>query len=1332
MNIGPMQNFVHLHVHSQYSILDGQASISRLVDKAMADGMPGIALTDHGNMFGVKEFFNYVKKQNGKKRDKIKGLKKLLAALEELTAEQSDPAAYLAERKLELAELEKRKDASPDDAVAYSKTKSRVEQIESMDKEFGFSPATAREKIAKLEAVPDFKPIIGCEVYVARRALHLKDKSHKEDQSGYHLILLAKNKTGYHNLIKIVSKAWTEGFYMRPRTDRTELEKYHEGLICCSACLGGEIPKRITNDQLAEAEEAVQWHKRVFGDDYYLELQLHKATVARANHEAYPMQLKVNEQLKQLATKYDVKLICSNDVHFVDEENAEAHDRLICLSTSKDLDDPKRMLYSKQEWLKTREEMAKIFGDVPEALDNTVEICNQVEHYSIDHAPIMPTFAIPEEFGTEEEYRKRLTEKDLFDEFTRDENGNVVMSEKDAHEKIERLGGYDKLYRIKFEADYLAHLTFIGAKKRYGDPLTDEVRERLVFELHIMKTMGFPGYFLIVQDFIAAAREQLDVSVGPGRGSAAGSAVAYCLGITQIDPIAYDLLFERFLNPDRISLPDIDIDFDDDGRGRVLNWVTQKYGKEKVAHIITYGTMATKSAIKDVARVQKLPLADSNRLCKLVPDKTPDGKRVKNLGQAIDLVPELKEAEQSTDPIMHDTIEYAKMLEGNVRNTGVHACGTIICRDDITDWVPVSTADDKETGEKMLVTQYEGSVIEDTGLIKMDFLGLKTLSIIKDAVENVLYTRGKKVDIDDFGIITDPTTYKLYCEGRTVGTFQFESAGMQKYLRELQPSTFEDLIAMNALYRPGPMDYIPQFIARKHGVEPIVYDIPIMEKYLKDTYGITVYQEQVMLLSRLLGGFTRGESDTLRKAMGKKLKDKLDELKPKFITGGQKNGHDPKVLEKIWADWEKFASYAFNKSHATCYSWVAFQTAYLKANYPPEFMAAVLSRNLSNIDQITIYMAECKRMGINVLGPDVNKSIHTFSADADGNVRFGLAAIKGVGEAAVKCIIDERRVNGEYKDIYDFMERVNFSAVNSKCIESMAYAGAFDSLTDFHRSKLTAQDMRSREGDTMIQQLIRYGSKYQADRQSSMQSLFGGMGVAVEIARPTAPVCQEASQIETLKKEREVVGLYLSAHPLDEYKYILDNMCSVQLGDLKDVANSQPRDVSFGGMVIEEMHLTSKQGRPYGRFKLEDYSGETHEFSLFGRDYENMRKYMYKDYMLYVKGKIQPRRFQSKENVAKGRTEMELAITSIQQMHEVEEHIHEMFVTLNVNELTETFVRELTELVKNSKGKTTLRIKVRDAENDVSVQMYSNVYKVLPRDLITFFKDNEINNYQIK
>ena len=660
-------------------------------------------------------------------------------------------------------------------------------------------------------------------------------------------MVLAKNLKGYHNLIKLVSKAWTKGFYMRPRTDRAELEKYHEGLIVCSACLGGEVPRRITAGQFEEAEEAIRWYKNLFGDDYYLELQRHKATVARANHEVYPMQQVVNEKLIEYAKKYNIKLVCTNDVHFVDEENAEAHDRLICLSTGKDLDDPNRMLYTKQEWMKTREEMHEVFADVPEALSNTVEICDKVEFYSIDHAPIMPTFAIPEDFGTEEEYRKKFTEKDLFDEFTRDENGNVVMDEAAAKAKIERLGGYEKLYRIKLEADFLAKLAYDGAKRRYGENLSEEVQERIKFELHIMKTMGFPGYFLIVQDFINAARHQLDVSVGPGRGSAAGSAVAYCLGITQIDPIQYDLLFERFLNPDRISLPDIDVDFDDDGRGRVLNWVTEKYGQEKVAHIITYGTMATKLAIKDVARVQKLPLSESDRLCKLIPDKLPDKKL--NLPNAIAYVPELQEAEVSPNPVLRDTIKYAKMLEGNVRNTGVHACGTIICRDDITDWVPVSTADDKETGEKMLVTQYEGSVIEDTGLIKMDFLCLKTLSIIKEAIENIRQSKGIVLNIDEVPI-DDPATYRLYSEGRTIGTFQFESAGMQKYLRELQPSTFEDLIAMTALYRPGPMDYIPDFIDRKHGRKPIEYDIPIMEKYLKDTYGITVYQEQLMLLSR--------------------------------------------------------------------------------------------------------------------------------------------------------------------------------------------------------------------------------------------------------------------------------------------------------------------------------------------------------------------------------------------------------------------------------------------------------------------------------------------------
>ena len=1261
-------DFVHLHVHSQYSILDGQASIQKLVDKAMRDGQPGIALTDHGNMFGIKEFYNYVKKVKGKYKAQAAEAEARLAALVDGSQAPVDPAEI----------------------------------------------ARCRAELADLKRKAAFKPIIGSEVYVARR--RMQDKEGKPDQSGYHLILLAKNLKGYHNLIKIVSKAWTEGFYMRPRTDRVELEKYHEGLICCSACLAGEVPRAITADDMQKAEEAILWHKKLFGDDYYLELQLHKASVERANHEAYPMQLKVNEHLRRLAAKHGVRLVCTNDVHFVDEDNAEAHDRLICLSTGKDLDDPKRMLYSKQEWLKTREEMAAIFGDVPEAMATTVEICEQVETYSIDHSPIMPTFEIPAEFGTEEGYRQRFSEKDLFDEFTQDENGNVVLSEEEARKKIEKLGGYDKLYRIKLEADYLRKLTMDGARKRYGEQLTDEQQERLNFELHIMKTMCFPGYFLIVQDFIRAAREELDVSVGPGRGSAAGSAVAYCLGITQIDPIAYDLLFERFLNPDRISLPDIDVDFDDDGRGRVLNWVTQKYGKEKVAHIITYGTMATKMAIKDVARVQKLLLAESDRLCKLVPDKIPDKKL--NLPNAIEYVPELKAAAESDNPVLRDTMRYAQMLEGNVRGTGVHACGTIICRDDITDWVPVSTADDKETGQKMLVTQYEGSVIEDTGLIKMDFLGLKTLSIIKDAVENIRLTTGRKIDIDDFSIIDDPATYKLFCEGRTVGTFQFESPGMQKYLRELQPSTFEDLIAMNALYRPGPMDYIPDFIARKHGRSPIVYDIPVMEKYLKDTYGVTVYQEQVMLLSRLLANFTRGESDTLRKAMGKKLKDKLDALKPKFIKGGQANGHDPKVLEKIWGDWEKFASYAFNKSHATCYSWVAFQTAYLKANYPSEYMAAVLSRNLTNVEQLTIYMNECKRMGINVLGPDINESMLQFSANKQGDVRFGLAAIKGVGEAAVESIIAERTKNGRFKDIYDFIERVDYSLVNRKCLENIAYAGGYDSISGFSRCKFFGVDQRDNNGVTYIEQLMRYGQRYQSEKNNAQQSLFGGDTGTTDITPPVIPACAEWSQLEKLNKEREVIGLYLSAHPLDDYKVIIRNMCKTQVGDLDHLDELKGKEIAVAGMVVAVQNLTTKTGKPWGKFKLEDYNG-THEFALFGKDYENFRKYLFSDYFLFIRGRVQPRPYNDQE--------LEFRITSMMQLSELQEAVKEVHVQLAVEEITRDLIARMGRSVKEAKGNTLLRLNVYDRQAQVSLNLFSKSYKVsLTQELVSFFEDNDI------
>ncbi len=1272
-----MIDFVHLHVHSQYSILDGQASISRLVDKSMADGMQGIALTDHGNMFGVKEFWNYVGKKNKERKGKLKDAKALVERLENGTASPEEQG---------------------DDPVA----------------------ALAKAK-ADLEALPkkEFKGIIGCEVYVARRGMTRKEG--KEDQSGYHLILLAKNLTGYKNLIKIVSKAWTDGFYMRPRTDHSELEKYHEGLICCSACLGGEIPKLITSDRLEDAEKAILWHKNLFGDDYYLELQIHKATVERANHEAYEMQVKVNQHIVELARKHNVKLICSNDVHFIDEEDAEAHDRLICLNTGRDLDDPKRMLYSKQEWLKTQAEMNELFADYPDALANTIEVCDKVENYSIDHAPIMPMFDIPADFGTEEEYRTRFSEKDLFDEFTCDENGNVVMSEEDAKKKIEKLGGYDRLYRIKLEADYLGKLAMDGAAKRYPMPLSDEVAERMKFELHIMKTMGFPGYFLIVQDFIAAARNELDVWVGPGRGSAAGSAVAYCLGITQVDPIKYDLLFERFLNPDRISLPDIDIDFDDEGRGRVLNWVTNKYGKEKVAHIITYGTMATKMALKDVARVQKLPLAESDRLCKLIPARIPDPKDKEkqlkiNLKNSIAAVQELKDAESSEDPIMRDTIKYALKLEGNVRGTGVHACGTIICRDDITDWVPVSTADDKETGEKMLVTQYEGSVIEDTGLIKMDFLGLKNLTIMKDAVENIRRIKGVEVDIDNIPI-DDLATYKLYSEGRTVGTFQFESQGMQKYLRELKPSVFEDLIAMNALYRPGPMDYIPDFIDRKHGRKPIEYDIPIMEKYLKDTYGITVYQEQVMLLSRLLGGFTRGESDTLRKAMGKKIKSKLDELKPKFINGGQANGHNPDVLEKIWKDWEKFASYAFNKSHATCYSWVAYQTAYLKANFPSEYMAALLSSNINDITTLTDYMSECKSMGIKVLNPDVNESMQRFSSNEAGDIRFGLAAIKGVGEAAALSIIEDREKNGRYKDIYDFVERVNYSVVNRKCMESMAYAGGFDSLCDFSRSKFFAEDA---SGTTFLESLMRYGQRFKAEKQNAQQSLFGGDSGMVDLQRPAPPVCEDWNLLEGLKKEKEVIGLYLSSHPLDDYRIIIDNICNAELPELDNLAALEGRDIVVAGIVTGiDMRMT-KDGRPWGRVKLEGYAG-SHEFTLFSKDFEKFRQHLYPDYYLCVRGKVQKRPY------PKDSTELEYRITSMTPLGEMRDAVKEVVVVLPLSDIRTELIEELVAAVKKSKGDALLRFTVVDEMEGVTLRHFSRKYRVsVTNELIDCLKRNQL------
>ena len=1238
-----MVDFIHLHVHTYYSILDGQSPIEKLVDKAVGDGMKGMAITDHGNMFGTKVFFDYCNKVN----------KKL--------------------------------------------------------KEEGKEP---------------FKPILGCEMYVARNGSRTRHQE-KSDKSGYHLIVLAKNQTGYHNLVKLVSHSWIDGFYMRPRTDREDLEKYHEGLIVCSACLGGEVPHKILNDDIAGAREAIEWYHRVFGEDYYIELQRHRVDDPnlRANRETYPLQVKSNEVMIELAKEYGIKLVCTNDCHFVNKDNAEAHDHLLCMSTGKDLDDPTRMLYTKQEWFKTQEEMNEVFGDIPEALSNTIEILNKVETYNINHDPIMPFFPIPESFGTEKDIREKYTEEDLYKEFTSDENGENQVSPEEGQKKIDHLGGYDKIYRIKFEAEYLAKLAYDGAKRLYGDPLAKEVKDRINFELHVMKTMGFPGYFLIVQDFINSAREELGVMVGPGRGSAAGSVVAYCLGITKIDPMKYDLLFERFLNPDRISLPDIDTDFDDDGRGKVLKWVMDKYGHENCAHIITYGSMATKNSIKDVARVEKVPIDMANALCKAIPDRLPEGMKM-NLTNAIKCTKELQDAEVSSDMRLSNTIKYAKMLEGTVRGTGIHACGFIICRNPISDWVPVSTADDPDfKGTKVNCTQYDGHVIEETGLIKMDFLGLKTLSELKEAVENIRISAGKVVDLDTIPI-DDPKTYKLYQEGRTIGTFQFESPGMQNYLRQLHPTVFEDLIAMNALYRPGPMDYIPDFIKRKNDPSLVKYDIPCMEKYLKDTYGITVYQEQVMLLSRQLANFTRGESDALRKAMGKKKKAIVDAMKPKFIEGGVKNGHDPKILEKIWADWEKFASYAFNKSHATCYSWVAYQTAYLKANYPAEFMAAIMSRRKDQITEITKLMDECRSLGIDTLGPDVNESRIKFTVNKHGSIRFGLAAIKGMGEVPANAIINEREKNGPYKDIFDFAERIDLRAVNRKAFESLAYSGAFDSF-GYRREQFFG---RNAKDEPFLDTLIKYGSLVQQEKAQALNTLFGGND-AVEITHPQVPEGDHWPAIEKLNKERELVGIYLSAHPLDEFSVILNDLCNTkckEIGRNADKAELAKRqEITFGGIVTSVVERRSaKTNKPFSFVTIEDFDSAG-ELALFGSDWENWSGLLKEDYTVYITATCQ-QRFRNSDMY-------ELRIKNVEQLYDVKDkRIEKLTISIDASKVDETLVSELASIIDKHPGKTQLYLQLRDAIPQNNITLRSSLKTVdVDRKLLMFIESNKDMEYRI-
>jgi len=1312
-------NFTHLHVHSQYSILDGMSKIPDLVEKCRRCDMNALALTDHGNMYGIKEFLDYVKKINGKPKNRVNEQKELI----EKTKEKGQDTADL-EAKLKALEVE---------AASY---------------------------------VP-FKPIVGVEAYCARRSRLSKDKNVRAvvgdgreiivDSSGWHLILLAKNKKGYQNLCKIVSDSFIDGFYNRPRIDKQLLEEYHEGIIVSTACLGGELCQLLMAGNVEEAEASARWFKSIFGDDYYIEVMRHQTTKPGADQNTYQHQKAINPILMDIAKKLDIKVIATNDVHFVEEEHAEAHDRLICVSTNKDVSDPNRMHYTKQEWLKSKEEMAAIFSDIPEVLENTQEIVDKIEVFDIDSDPIMPKFDIPESFGTEEEYRQKITEQELFDEFTRDEHGNVVLSQADAEKKIKKLGGYDRLYRIKLEADYLAKLAWDGAKVRYGDELTEEQRERIIFELHIMKTMGFPGYFLIVMDFIRAAREELGVSVGPGRGSAAGSVVAYCLHITDLDPLKYDLLFERFLNPDRISLPDIDTDFDDSGRGKVLDWVSNKYGKTHVAHIITYGTMGTKSVLADVGRVQRVPLQQVNDIKSLIPDEFPTdvvdekGNKLKiNLKNCYQHVPALNALLHGSDPNVSNMLHYAEELENTVRQVGIHACGVIIGADDLTKFAPLSTVKDKVTGEDVMVTQYDGHVVESVGLIKMDFLGLKTLTVIKECLRLIKRARGEDVDIDHISL-EDPDTFKLFQEGRTIAVFQFESPGMQKYMRELQPTVIGDLIAMNALYRPGPLEYIPSFIRRKHGQEKIKYDIPIMEKYLKDTYGVTVYQEQVMLLSRLLANFTRGQSDKLRKAMGKKQMAILQELKGKFIEGGVKNGHDVDVLEKIWRDWEAFASYAFNKSHAACYAWVAYQTAYLKAHYTPEFMAANLTVEKNDISTITKYMDECKSLHLSVLGPDVNESELNFNVNSEGNIRFGLGGVKGVGEGAVEAIVSEREKNGKFKSIFDFVERVKLTACNKKTMESLAMSGAFDCL-GVYREQLVGYNSKN---EYVLDTLLRYGNLFQTDKNNQQNSLFGGFeDNEIEIKKPELPLVEQWSTIVRLNREKDLIGIYLSQHPLDDYAFELHELANISATDVEYfqtirrkesrstmteenqikavqfLQQHQRMQFSFGGILTKvETRIMSDQKTgqesPYGVYTLEDYSGTT-TIRLYGKNYTQWAGILVQNQYVFLSVMFKQRGQDTKyyKELPAGEAEWYMQVTEIRLLSSVKKEQRTLLIELPLETLSDSLVNSLSEKLSKHEGKTEVKILVSDLLKKHVFRLNCHKSVTIDKDLYAFLCDN--------
>ena len=1198
-------DFVHLHNHSQFSVLQSTISVTDLVASAAEHNMPAVALSDHANMMGAFHFVRAVSNHN-------KGVK--------------------------------------------AKNEAALEKGEE---------ATLKE----------IKPILGCEFFVCENH---KDKTRKDN--GYQIVLLAKNKNGYHNLAKLSSHAFVNGFYYLPRIDKELIKEYKEDLIVLTGNLYGEVPSKVLNVGESQAEEALLWWKEQFGDDLYIELMRHDQEDEN----------RVNPVLIEFSKKHDVKLIATNNTYYCKKEDANAHDILLCVKDGEKQGTPigrgrgyRYGLPNQEYYFKSADEMKILFKDIPEAISNIQEVVDKVETYELAREVLLPAFDIPDEFKKEE---------DLADGGKRGENA------------------------------YLKHLTFVGAKKRYGEELTEEIQERIDFELSVIENTGYPGYFLIVEDFIREARN-MDVSVGPGRGSAAGSVVAYCLWITNIDPLKYDLLFERFLNPDRISMPDIDIDFDDEGRGRVMDYVIKKYGSNQVAQIITYGTMAAKSSIRDTARVLDLPLFDADRIAKLIPTMSKlnkifglNEKELSSKFRAEDLekVNQLLNIADGSD-LEAETVNLARTLEGSVRNTGIHACGVIITPDDITKFVPVATAKDSD----LYVTQFDNSVVEDAGLLKMDFLGLKTLTLIKDTVKIVKAKHGILLDPDTFPL-DDEKTYELFQRGETVGVFQYESPGMQKHLKDLKPTVFEDLIAMNALYRPGPMEYIPSFVRRKHGDEDIEYDLPAMEEYLKETYGLTVYQEQVMLLSQSLAGFTKGEADVLRKAMGKKQIAVLDKMKPKFIAQASEKGHDAKILEKVWKDWEAFASYAFNKSHSTCYAWIAYQTAYLKAHYPAEYMAAVLSNNMNDIKQVTFFMEECKRMKLPVLGPDINESYYKFSVNKDNAVRFGMGAIKGVGHGAVMTIVNNRKEDGPYKSIFDLAKRIDLRAANKKAFENLALAGGFDCFSDTHRAQYF-----HKEGDdiTFLEKAVKYGNKHQENENSAQVSLFGDAS-EVQIAEPQVPPCEEWGTMEKLAQEREVVGVYISGHPLDDFKTEMNTFCNATLAMFNNLEPYVNRELVFGGVVTDVQHRVSKQGKGWALFTVEDYT-DSFEFRIFGEEYLKFRHFLMQNNFVFVKTFIREG-WVNKDTGKK--SDPRLQFNNFQLLHDVmENYAKKLSIQLSIKDLQEDSILRLKELLQMHPGNQMLNFVVYDNKEQIKLQMPSRRQKVkVSQELLSELESQDV------